>query len=455
MVPSSCCQGWQRGRGEMTATNVRVTAEMESLLEAWSDPAVLLAPDYSILAANGAYRAAYGEREQVVGRHCYALSHRYRMPCDRMGESCPMRQTAASGEPSRVLHLHWTREGKEHEAVQLFPVRDASGEIVAFLEVLRRLHDPATRLAAEKLVGTSESFRAALDLLCRAAPSETTVLILGETGTGKELLAKTVHDLSPRHAAAFVPLDCSGLTETLFESELFGHEKGSFTGATYRKKGLVEAAEGGTLFLDEVGDIPLALQVKLLRLLESGTYRRVGSPEQHDADFRLVCATHQDLEAKVRDGSFRADLYYRIAAFPVQVPPLRERCGDIPLLVEAMLRRIGPNRLLRTSPEALERLERHPFPGNVRELLNVLQRGALVADGDVIGPEHLPAGLGATSDTPGCGLATLADQERRYLQWAVQRHAGDNRSLAEALGLSERTLYRKLRGLRGRGGRSN
>jgi two-component system, NtrC family, response regulator HydG len=431
-----------------------VAPEVESLLEAWSDPAVLLDRDYAIVAANRAYQAEYGERAQILGRHCYAVSHRYRMPCDRMGESCPLKQTLETGEPARVLHLHWTREGKEHEAVHLFPVRDGDGQITGFLEVLRKLHNVAARPSAEKLVGTSESFRKALDLLWRAAPSETTVLILGETGTGKEVLAKTVHDLSPRRDAAFVPLDCSGLTETLFESELFGHEKGSFTGATHRKKGLVEAAEGGTLFLDEVGDIPLALQVKLLRLLESGTYRRVGSPEQHDADFRLVCATHQDLEAKVRDGSFRADLYYRIAAFPVHVPPLRERSGDIPLLVESMLRRIDAHRHLRITAAALERLERYPFPGNVRELLNVLERAALLVDGDVIGPEHLPGGVAAgDSDEAPCGLSTLDDQERRYLRWAVQHHAGDNRTLADALGVSERTLYRKLRSLRGRGGK--
>jgi DNA-binding NtrC family response regulator len=249
-------------------------------------------------------------------------------------------------------------------------------------------------------------------------------------------------------------VDCSGLTETLFESELFGHEKGSFTGATHRKKGLVEAAQGGTLFLDEVGDIPLALQVKLLRLIESGTYRLVGSPEQHHADFRLICATHQDLAAKVRQGGFRADLYYRIATFPVHVPALRERAGDVPLLVESMLKRIDPNRALRVSPQALSALSGYPFPGNVRELLNILERAALLADGEVIELEHLSAEIASRpADGRPVGadeaVSTLAAQERRYLAWALRHHGGDNRSLAEALGVSERTLYRKLREMRG------
>jgi two-component system, NtrC family, response regulator HydG len=433
-----------------------VTPEVRSLLEAWEDPVALLATDYTILAANRAYCLEYGTAGDVVGRHCHDVSHRYRLPCDRMGESCPLRQTIASGEPRRALHLHWTSRGKLHEAVHTFPVYDESGAIAAVLELLQPLKRIAATPSADKLVGTSEAFVRMLRLLARAAPSQTTVLLLGETGTGKELLAETVHDLSPRHAAAFVPLDCSGLTETLFESELFGHEKGAFTGATHRKKGLVEAAQGGTLFLDEVGDIPLSLQVKLLRLIESGTYRVVGSPEQHHADFRLVCATHQDLAAKVQQGAFRADLYYRIAAFPVHVPALRERAGDIPLLVESMLQRIDPNRALRLSPPALSTLARYPFPGNVRELLNVLERAALLADGEVIEPEHLPAEV---ASTPGDGapagmdgkLSTLAEQERSYLRWAVRHHRGDNRSLAEVLGVSERTLYRKLHEMRGTG----
>ena len=181
-------------------------------------------------------------------------------------------------------------------------------------------------------------------MVARVAPSEATVLLLGESGSGKELVAKAIHDASRRADKPFVALDCSGLTEALFESELFGHERGSFTGATSRSAGLIEAAREGTLFLDEVGDIPLVMQVKLLRLLETGTFRRVGSAEMHKAEVRLVSATHRDLRAMVKCGSFRQDLYFRLSTFPIELPPLRERSSDIPLLVESLLAQLEHHR---------------------------------------------------------------------------------------------------------------
>jgi two-component system, NtrC family, response regulator HydG len=431
------------------------TVGIRSLLDAWREPAALIAPDYVILEANSAYREMFGEGGRVVGRTCHQVSHRSRLPCDRMGEGCPIQEALATGRPSRMLHLHFTDLGREYHEVGLHPLRDADGKVTSYLELITPVTSVSARPTGSSLVGLSGSFREVLGLLRRVAPTETTVLLLGETGTGKELLARAVHGLSARSTKNFVPVDCSGLTESLFESELFGHEKGSFTGASHRKRGLVEVAEGGTLFLDEVGDIPLSLQVKLLRLLESGTYRRVGSPDELRADYRLVCATHQDLEAMVRAGRFRADLYYRISAFPVRVPPLRERVEDLPLLVESLVQRLRPDKPLRLSEEALAMLEGYPFPGNVRELLNMLERAALLTDGEVIEPRHLPGALRSGGEpaasreaATGGRLMSLADQERRYLRWAVQQHAGDNASLAEALGVSERTLYRKLRELR-------
>jgi len=274
------------------------------------------------------------------------------------------------------------------------------------------------------------------------------VLLLGESGTGKELAAQAVHALSPRRDKPFVPVDCSGMTESLFESELFGYEKGAFTGAGQRKTGLVETAAGGTLFLDELGDIPPHLQVKLLRLLETGAYRRVGGVDILRADFRLVAATHRDLAAMVASGEFRRDLYYRIAAFPIHLPALRERREDLPLLVEHLLRRLSPERPLRLDADSLARLARHDFPGNIRELRNILERAMLMADGDVLslGVADAESNAPATTSAPEEGMLSLEEVERRYVREALNRVGGDRKELARRLGISERTLYRKLAG---------
>ncbi len=265
------------------------------------------------------------------------------------------------------------------------------------------------------------------------------MLLLGESGTGKELFARAVHENSDRANGPFVVVDCSGLTETLFESELFGHEKGAFTGATMRKPGLVETAQGGTLFLDEIGDVPLAMQVKLLRLIESATYRRVGSVETRHADFRLVAAAHKPLERMMAQGGFRQDLYYRISAFPIQLPALRDRIDDIDLLVESLLQRCGNGtRRLAIDADALEQLRRFSWPGNIRELRNVLERASLFADDGVIRKIHLPQTNSAQPQpaalAQGCTLAE-----------ALATFRGSRSELARHLGLSERTLYRRLK----------
>ncbi len=435
-----------------TASPLQALPEIAAILDGYRDPAVLLSPDYRILAANQAYLARYGGGMAVVGQRCHQISHHSPLPCDQAGEHCPLRHSLRSGEPQRVLHLHHTAQGEEHVDVETRPIRDAGGKVRYLVEVLRPTHSASAHPRQRGLVGRSPAFNRMLELVERVAPSEATVLLLGESGTGKEEVARTVHELSPRRHGAFVPVECSGLNENLFESELFGHERGAFTGAHTRTRGLVEAASGGTLFLDEVGDIPLALQVKLLRLLETGTYRRVGSAEPQRADFRLVCATHRDLKAMVRRGEFREDLYYRIGVFPITLPPLRERRDDLPLLVDTLLRRISPERPLRLSPAAELCLQTYPFPGNVRELRNILERATLLADGETIHLEHLPDEVrGAAGDPPDDdpdGIVPLAELERRYLAAVAARFHGDKRELARRLGISERTLYRKLRELR-------
>ena len=422
--------------------------DAQAMLEAFEEPAILIGLDYVILAANRAYRRLYGDIPLREGVRCFEVSHHYQVPCDQAGEACPLRASLNTRRRQRVLHVHHSPHGQEHVDVETWPVPGAEGDTRFFIEVLRPLPVASAQANGSELTGRSRAFNRMLGLVTRAAPSDVSVLLQGETGTGKELIARAVHNASLRHEAPFVPVDCSGLTETLFESELFGHEKGSFTGAVSSRIGLVEAAAGGTLFLDEVGDIPLSLQVKLLRLLETRSFRRVGSVEPRRADFRLVAATHRDLRRMVEQGQFREDLYYRISTFPINVPPLRDRLDDLQILCEAILRRLEYGQGRQLSEEALAGLQAYDFPGNVRELRNVLERASLLADGPEILVEHLPpevVGQKGLAVLPEDELLTLEEAEAHYLGRALALHQGDRASLAQMLGVSERTLYRKLR----------
>jgi two-component system response regulator HydG len=428
----------------MTLNKSSLPGELLALLESLPEPRILVDPEYRILSANAAYRHTFGNPGDIIGRTCYEISHHYDKPCDQCGESCPRQTAMKTRQPSRVLHLHHTPRGQEYVDVELVPIHESNGKLAYFVETMRFLQDTGRQPGALGMVGHSPTFTRMLDLINRVAPAMTPVLLLGESGTGKELAAQAVHDLSPRREKPFVPVDCSGMTESLFESELFGYEKGAFTGAGQRKTGLVEAAAGGTLFLDELGDIPLHLQVKLLRLLESGTFRRVGGVEILRADFRLVAATHRDLTTMVEAGEFRRDLYYRLAAFPIRLPALRERREDLPLLVAHLLARLAPERPLKLDAESLTQLREYSFPGNIRELRNLLERAMLMADGDV---------LSLSDDLNGCCVArkqnpdelvSLEEAERRYVRQSLDQLGGDRKALARRLGISERTLYRKL-----------
>ena len=461
--------------------------EMLSYLDSLPEPHIVCDSAYRIRAANAAYQRIYGHSAAIIGQRCHEASHRSDVPCDQAGETCPLAQALQSGQRERVLHLHHTPQGEEYVQIELAPIRNARGELRYFIEKMEplRMHAPE---GGPRLTGTSPAFRRMLEMVSRVATSEASVLLHGESGTGKELVAHALHDSSNRRSHAFVVVECASLAETLFESELFGHEKGAFTGASQSKPGLVEAASGGTLFLDEVGDIPLSMQVKLLRLLETGTYRRVGSTELRHVDVRLISASHRSLPDMVAAGKFRQDLYYRLSTFPIRLPPLRERVQDIPALAAHLLQRLAPGRDMRLSAAALHCLQTWPFPGNVRELRNVLERACLLADGEVLDaalmaqalqPEAtawqaaaaLPGAysLPASAASPGHGTTALADAgsafraapvatlqqlERQALLQALQRHAGNRAELARALGISERTLYRRLRQLQQETGHS-
>jgi transcriptional regulator with PAS, ATPase and Fis domain len=408
--------------------------------------------DYRIVAANTAYVRDFGGGQPIRGRTCYEVSHHFSVPCDQAGESCPLKQSLEARSPQRVLHLHHTPRGEEHVDVETTPIFDEAGQVIYFVETMRVVRQASSRPAAQGLVGRSPAFVGMLQKVLRVADSAAAVLLLGETGTGKELVARAIHEASPRNGQPFVAVDCAGMTENLFESELFGYEKGAFTGAQFRKQGLVEAASGGTLFLDEIGELPLVLQVKLLRLLETGTYRRVGGLDWLPADFRLVAATHRDLRAMVQAETFRRDLYYRINTFPLHTPALHERAEDIPLLAASLLERVDRRPGRRLTSEALAWLTTRRYAGNIRELRNLIERATLLADGDLIDLPHLmemddelpftaPPTDGVFQLNAVIDLATL---EKSYLAWARAGSDGNLESLAKQLGVSQRTLYRKL-----------
>ncbi len=429
-------------------------SEITSLLESIQDPAVLIGLDYKILAANRAYELNYETTShKAQKKFCYEISHRYTRPCDEAGETCPLKQSLSTQQPHRVLHLHHTPRGQEHVDVEMHPIHNKDGKVLYFLETMRTSKVASSTAEGDGLIGRSTSFNQMLELIERVAPTEANVLLLGESGTGKELVSQAIHKVSKHALGPFVPLECSGLTESLFESELFGHEKGAFTGASNRKIGLVEVAQGGTLFLDEIGDVPLAMQVKLLRLIESQTYRRVGSTEPQKADFRLICATHHNLEQLIEEGKFRQDLFYRISVFPMHLPALRERKGDIQLLAQHLLKKIDPTRHIQLDKKALSCLENYEFPGNIRELRNILERACILIDGNTILVRHLPDSCSQTEFFQQTSIAfsgeikSLAEIEKDYLKWAVAQFNDDKKALSEKLGLGERTLYRKLKEL--------
>jgi DNA-binding NtrC family response regulator len=330
------------------------------------------------------------------------------------------------------------------EAAERRELQQANRALEASVDVLRSGETVA-------VVGDAPATRVALDLLRKVAVTDSTVLLRGESGTGKDLFARTLHALSRRAGRAWVKVNCGALPEALLESELFGHEKGAFTGAVRQKPGRFEDAEGGTLFLDEIGEMPLALQVKLLQAIEEKTFTRVGGNKPVTVDVRIVAATNRPLEDMVRERTFREDLFFRLNVFPIVLPPLRERPGDVPRLVEHVLRRHGapPDKVDAT---ALRALAAYPFPGNVRELEHTLERALILAGPDTVTTAHLSFAqpVAAVGDGPswipripaeGLSLETL---ERELILQALERAAGNKSAAARLLGLTRRTLYSRM-----------
>jgi len=309
-----------------------------------------------------------------------------------------------------------------------------------------------SRFGTEKIIGDSTQMQEVLDVVQQVAPTRTTILLLGESGTGKELIARTIHQLSPRARHPMVTVHCAALSPTLLESELFGHEKGAFTGAHERRIGRFEQAQGGTLFLDEIGEIDATVQIKLLRFLGERTFERVGSNKTLTADVRLIAATNKDLAEQVKKGAFREDLYFRLNVVAIRLPPLRERVADIPKLAQAFLQEFSQeiNKALKGfTPDAMDLMLRYSWPGNVRELRTAVEHAVVLCRGERLGARDLPPALrqpAAQRESPAIGASSLAveEAEKELIIRALKQSDGSRTLAAKKLDISRRTLYRKL-----------
>jgi DNA-binding NtrC family response regulator len=307
-----------------------------------------------------------------------------------------------------------------------------------------------------KLIGQNVEMRKIYQVVEQAAPTSASVLISGESGTGKELVAQTIHQISPRAAHAYVPINCAAIPDTLLESELFGHEKGSFTGAIARRQGCFELANRGTLFLDEVAEMTPATQAKLLRVLQERSFRTIGGQREQSVDVRVIAATNVDPPEAVREGKLREDLYYRLNVFAISLPPLRQRKDDLPLLIQAFISEFNTHNhrsISGVSPRVMDIFERYDWPGNVRELRNVIERATIVAQGPILDVEDLPplAHIGqpaaAASAAPSAGLSpgtTVEEAERRLIELTLEHTGGNKTKAADMLGISLKTLHNKL-----------
>lgn len=344
-----------------------------------------------------------------------------------------------------------------HIRASAIPLFDENQEVIACLCVLRDIlrAEPETTRPFDEIVGKSKNMQRMFTLMQRAAESDITVLISGESGTGKELVAHAIHANSDRKAGPFITVNCAAIPETLIESELFGHERGAFTGATTKRIGKFEGAHGGTIFLDEIGNMELSLQPKLLRVLQERQIQRVGGTANIPVDLRILTATNQDLEAAMEAGNFREDLFYRIATFPIEVPPLKDRREDIPLLADHFLKKYAestPKSINAISPDALESLMQYDFPGNVRELENIIERAVLLETTELLQPSSLPSQiLSMISSQPilfspdSTEILPFEEVERQTLVHALKVMNNNVTKAAQALRIPRSTFYRKLK----------
>jgi PAS domain S-box-containing protein len=441
----------------MKKKNLDITLT-EAILESISDGVFTVDADWKITSFNRAAEEITGiERSEAVGQLC---SEVFRSSlCEG---SCALRQTMESGKPvvNRPCFIINAAGHRIPISISTAVLRDENGLTIGGAETFRDLSEVealrqelSERCRIGDMVSRSSSMRKIFDLLPTIAPSDSTVLINGETGTGKELLAKAIHDMSPRSDKAFIAINCGALPDTLLESELFGYKKGAFSGAVKDKPGRFALANGGTLFLDEIGEISAALQVRLLRVIQAREYDPLGSVKSETTNVRIIAATHRNLRDMVKKGTFREDLFYRINVISMDLPPLRKRKDDIPLLIDHFIERfnrVQHKNVPGITSSALELLMAHDWPGNVRELENVIERAFVICGGGRLTVSHLPGELTGRKSLPqasGSIVSAVKLTESEYILTALQKHKYNRRAAAAELGVHRSTFYRKAKAL--------
>lgn len=439
----------------------------ENILESISDGVFTIDQDWKITSFNKAAERITGvARQDAIGQNCFEV-----FKSNMCESSCPLRRTLETGVPLVDRRGYCINQQGERVPISVSTaiLHDASGTPIGGAETFRDLSELETLKkeleacsAMPAFTSKSEAMERVLEMLPAVADSPTSVLILGETGTGKEVLARTIHSMSPRREESFIAINCAAIPEDLLESELFGYKKGAFTGAERDKPGRFALADEGTLFLDEIGEMPPALQVKLLRVLQEKEYEPLGGTHPVKTNFRLICATHADLLERCADGRFRKDLYYRINVITMQIPPLRERAKDIPGLALQFLD-LYKTQMNRTidgfTPEVFAHFLAYDWPGNIRELENVVERMVVLAEESMLGVELLPLELvetpsGAVSQVPtgASGASTVGavsqvrdEAEKLYILEILAKNGGNRSATAAELGINTTTLWRKLK----------
>ncbi|MBW1978170.1 MAG: sigma 54-interacting transcriptional regulator [Deltaproteobacteria bacterium] len=426
----------------------------EAVIHSISDGVFTVDRHWRITCFNRAAEEITGiPRSEALGRRCYEV-----LRSNICKDACALQYTIETGRRVVDLKVHITDKsgGDVPVSVSTALFRNTRGELIGGVETFRDLRqvehlrkEIKKAYSFHDIVSKSDKIKQILDILPTIADSESSVLIVGESGTGKELFARAIHNLSKRSEKPFIPINCGGFPETLIESELFGYEAGAFTGATKSKPGRFALAEGGTLFLDEIGDLPLSLQAKLLRVLQEKTYEPLGGVRSLKANVRILAATNRDLEAMVAERTFREDLFYRINVIKLEIPPLKERMEDVPLLIDHFIQQFSAlhdKEITGISPQALNVLMTYDYPGNVRELSNIIEHGCVLSQGSLIQLKDLPSWLHPVTENLKIP-STLQEAERQFIVAVLKKNKWNRLAAARELGIHKTTLFRKIKRL--------